>query len=125
MGGGLSSVSEELHSANDLSNGEESKNLSGNNGCGSNLGAVGVADGSEWVWANDGLWVLDELGVEVLESGHWSGRKLAAACNPIHTNIPRTTSVCNLRWAHLLSLGNELGKLKTDARIVDGWWDLA
>lgn len=121
VGGGLSPVSENLHSADDLANSEESENLSGNNSGGSDLGGVGVTDGTDWVWADDGLWVLDEGGEEVLESGHWSVNELDSArlsCIPVWR-------ICHLRWAHLLSTGNELGKLKANARIVDGWWDLA
>ena len=78
VGGGLSPVSENLHSADDLADSEESENLSGNNSGSSDLGGVGVTDGTDWVWADNGLWVLDEGGEEVLESGHWSMKRLVS-----------------------------------------------
>lgn len=116
----IAPVSNKLHSAEHLTNSEESEDLTGNNDTGSDLGTAGVADSGDWRLAEDGSWVSDQVLVEGLEGGHWSTIELLAYVTQRRISLSEY-----LRESHVLSLEDELGKLKTDASIVDGWWDLS
>lgn len=78
---GISSVADKLHSANHLSNGEESKNLTHDDGARGKLCAAKVADGGSRGLGEKGGWVagaLDDLLEVRLESGKRSVRPLSA-----------------------------------------------
>jgi hypothetical protein len=78
---GISSVADKLHSANHLSNSEESENLAHEDGARGELCTVDVADGVDWGLGEKGGWVagvLDELLEVGLESCEWSMRNSLA-----------------------------------------------
>lgn len=110
-------VSDELETSDDLSNSEESDHLSSNNTDGCKLLAIHashLANGLERVRGASCARVpnsVDEVLAVLLESSSASVRCVSEA----RVYVGRI----DLRWRHLLAVGNELGKLETDLGVVD------
>ena len=75
----IASVTNDLHSAEHLTDSEETENLSSDNSGRGNLCAAGVADGGDWGLAENGGWVADQLLVELLEGSNWSASLLVSS----------------------------------------------